>query len=101
MDGENNRRPYEQMDDLEVPLFLETIYIPGTCECPLFWGLNPLKEGRFQSKQGSFGFQIYIYIYNYIYIYLYIFSYLFIYLCIYFKQGANLSLWVGFCQSYS
>ena len=24
MDGENNGKPYEQMDDLEVPLFLET-----------------------------------------------------------------------------
>ena len=24
MDGENNRKPYEQMDDLGVPLFLET-----------------------------------------------------------------------------
>ena len=32
--------------------------------CPLFWGLNPPKEGPFHSKQGSFGFQIYnIYIY--------------------------------------
>ena len=28
MDGENNGKPYEQMDDLGVPLFLETpIYI--------------------------------------------------------------------------
>ena len=24
MDGENHRKPYEQMDDLGVPLFLET-----------------------------------------------------------------------------
>ncbi len=24
MDGENNGKPYEQMDDLGVPLFLET-----------------------------------------------------------------------------
>ncbi len=24
MDGENNEKPYEQMDDLGVPLFLET-----------------------------------------------------------------------------
>ena len=24
MDGENNGKPYEQMDDLAVPLFLET-----------------------------------------------------------------------------
>ena len=25
MDGENNGKPYEQMDDLGVPLFLETL----------------------------------------------------------------------------
>ena len=29
--------------------------------CPLFWGLNPPKEGPFHSKQGSFGFQVYNY----------------------------------------
>ena len=28
----------------------------------LFWWLNPPKQGLFQSKQGSFGFQVYIYI---------------------------------------
>ena len=27
--------------------------------CPLFWGLNPPKEGPFHSKQGSFGFQVF------------------------------------------
>ena len=27
--------------------------------CPLFWGLNPPKEGPVHSKQGSFGFQVY------------------------------------------
>ena len=26
--------------------------------CPLFWWLNPSKQGLFQSKQGSFGFQV-------------------------------------------
>ena len=26
--------------------------------CPLFWGFNPPKEGLFQSKHGSFGFQV-------------------------------------------
>ena len=31
--------------------------------CPLFWGLNPPKEGLLQPKQGSFGFQVYIYQY--------------------------------------
>ena len=31
MDGENKGKPYEQMDDLGVPLFLEIpIYILGT-----------------------------------------------------------------------
>ena len=38
-------------------------YISVTCiylepVWPLFWGLNPPKEGLFQSKQGSFGFQV-------------------------------------------
>ena len=28
--------------------------------CPLFWGLNPPKQGLFQAKQGIFGFQVYI-----------------------------------------
>ena len=27
--------------------------IPGTCEYPLFWWLNPPKQGLFQSKQWS------------------------------------------------
>lgn len=27
--------------------------------CSLFWGFNPPKGGLFQSKQGSFGFQVY------------------------------------------
>ena len=27
--------------------------------CPLFWGFNPPKQGLFQSKQGSFGFQVF------------------------------------------
>ena len=28
--------------------------------CPLFWWLNSSKQGLFQSKQGSFGFQVYV-----------------------------------------
>ena len=28
--------------------------------CPLFWSFNPPKQGLFQSKQWSFGFQVYI-----------------------------------------
>ena len=35
-------------------------YIYLELVCPLFWGLNPPKQGLFQSKQGSFGFQAYI-----------------------------------------
>ena len=38
------------------------IYIHLEPICPLFLGLNPSKEGLFKSKQGSFGFQVYIYI---------------------------------------
>ena len=36
------------------------IYIYLERVCPLFWGLNPQKEGLFRSKQGSFGFQVYM-----------------------------------------
>jgi len=37
------------------------MYIPGTCECPLFWSFNPPKQGLFESKQGApFGFQVHI-----------------------------------------
>ena len=36
------------------------IYIYLEPVCPLFWGFNPPKQGPFQSKQGSFGFQVYI-----------------------------------------
>ena len=28
--------------------------------CPLSWSLNPGKKGHVHSKQGSFGFQLYI-----------------------------------------
>ena len=34
-------------------------YIPGTC-LSFVLGLKPLKKALFQSKQGSFGFQVYI-----------------------------------------
>ena len=34
------------------------IKLPGTC-LSSFWWLNPPKQGLFQSKQGSFGFQVY------------------------------------------
>ena len=35
MDGENNGKPYEQMDDLGVPLFLETPKCCGTSTGPI------------------------------------------------------------------
>ena len=37
------------------------IYIPGTCLSSIV-SHDPPKQGLFQSKQGSFGFQVYIYI---------------------------------------
>ena len=40
----------------------EEYYIPGTSLSSIL-GFNPPKQGPFQSKQGSFGFQVYIYIY--------------------------------------
>ena len=36
---------------LQTTTYLESV-------CPLFWWLNPPKQGLFQSKQGSFGFQV-------------------------------------------
>ncbi len=48
MDGENNGKPYEQMDDLGVPLFLET---------PIFGnsigGSNRGSLGVWQTTRGS------------------------------------------------
>ena len=37
MDGENNGKPYEQMDDLGVPLFLET---------PIFWEKRKIMDSK-------------------------------------------------------
>ena len=48
----------------------KVLYIAGTCLSSVFGllGFNPPKQGLFQSKQGSFGFQVYIYIiYNILY----------------------------------
>ena len=39
-------------------IYKYSIYLQPVC--PLLWGFNPPKEGPFQSKQGSFGFQVYI-----------------------------------------
>ena len=39
-------------------------YIPGTSLSSIL-GFNPPKQGPFQSKQGSFGFQVIIYIIYY------------------------------------
>ena len=41
----------ENFDSVRYIIYLETL-------CPLFWELNPLKEGPFQSKQpGHLGFR--------------------------------------------
>ena len=45
------------MVNVGIFFFLEPV-------CPLFLVLNPPKEGPFDSKQGSFGFQVCIYIYT-------------------------------------
>ena len=47
MDGENNGKPYEQIDDLGVPLFLETPICP-----PLYPGRNE-RTATFASDQSS------------------------------------------------
>ena len=41
---------------LNVWGFARYIYLEPVC--PPFWGLNPPTQGLFQSKQGSFGFQV-------------------------------------------
>ena len=38
--------------------FLRTIYPPGTCLSSILGRNNPPTQGLFQSKQGSFGFQV-------------------------------------------
>ena len=50
------------------------IYTPGTQMTSIFWRSTPQKQGLFQSKQGSFGFQVYIYILLYTYV-LYLYTY--------------------------
>ncbi len=56
MDGLFHGKAYEQMDDLEIPLFLETPYIPFKIKttansCMLKndskWSMNPYFQGRF------------------------------------------------------
>ena len=45
MDGENNGKPYEQMDDLGVPLFLETPTYVSFVPIYQWLFLVPLKGG--------------------------------------------------------
>ena len=44
----------------ERPVYLYIVYLEPIC--PLFWGLNPPKQALFQSKQWSFGFQVYTFV---------------------------------------
>ena len=46
------------MNPISTISYIYTVYLEPIC--PLFLGLNLSKEGLFQSKQGSFGFQVYI-----------------------------------------
>ena len=55
---------YNQAQSCKELASLMYIYLEPVCS--LFWWLNPTKQGLFQSKQGSFGFQVYIYICLYI-----------------------------------
>ena len=52
MDGENNGKPYEQMDDLGVPLFLETpisllMVQKSENNLPTFWDVFPSLKRTF------------------------------------------------------
>ena len=51
--GENSKK-YLKPPPPSIYIYLEPV-------CPLFWGLNPPKEGPFHSKQGSFRFKVYTY----------------------------------------
>ena len=48
---------YEDVSYLNKYIYIYKYYMEPAC--PLFLGFNPPKEGLFQSKQGSFGFQVY------------------------------------------
>ena len=54
--------------DMNSMLYISFLYICIHLEpvCPLFWGLNHPKQGLFQSKQGSFRCEVYIYMVPYI-----------------------------------
>ena len=43
-----------------IYIYLYTIYIPGTCVCPLFWGVKPPREGQTsnQNSRVMAGFQV-------------------------------------------
>ncbi len=57
MDGENNGKPYEQMDDLGVPLFLETPTYESFHETSQVWDTvsNPKTRPRFCTGQTANG----------------------------------------------
>ena len=55
MDGENNGKPYEQMDDLGgFPIFLETpIYVHGGLVSKVFLGPTGSEPNRTDPKKGE------------------------------------------------
>ena len=55
-------------DDVCIIFIYIQLYTHLEPVCPLFWWLNPPKQCLFQSKQGPFGFQVYIYIYLHTYV---------------------------------
>ena len=59
------------IDNYSFMLYVYGYYIVLEPVCPLFWWLNPPKQGLFQSKQGSFGFQGYMLYINGYYSYMF------------------------------
>ena len=51
------KHPPDLTKNPKIPSDPCMVYLPGTCECPLFWREKTLpNKGLFQSKPGSFGF---------------------------------------------
>ena len=53
------------MNWCELMCIINCAYIYLEPTWPVFLKVNPTKQGLFQAKQGSFGFQLYIYRYIY------------------------------------
>ena len=54
----------------KIYLYMYIRYIYQELVCSLFLKVHPPKQGPFQSKQGSFGFQVYTLYSMYMYVYM-------------------------------